>query len=131
MKFKSKYTDKEISEAQVISERICEIIAKNKNKTLPYQFWQLPEWKKIFTRQILEANKLLKVYSSEAILLGISLPKNKRAYSLAAPFLVDSIDEEQRKIDARKSSQYETVEIQAPRPEVPKEKSILEKLNEI
>ena len=132
MKYKSKYTDKPVSPAQIITERVCELIAKNNKTILVQQFWNLPEWNKIFRRQIATANKLLQTFSQEAILRALSHPKASRTTSLGSPWLKDLIKAEQKKLDnlVVGSDILEIEDEQPIRPTQQKE-SILDKLQDL
>ena len=65
-KYKSPSTGDFCTPAQYIAEIICQRCAKHeKVGTLPYKFWNLPKWKKIYIRQVSLANKLIKEYSNK------------------------------------------------------------------
>jgi len=68
----SKYSNGFVSQAQFLTECMCEIIAKHQRKKLPFKFWDLPEWNKTYRRHITEAYKLLKKYSFETILTTLN-----------------------------------------------------------
>jgi len=68
----SKYSnDKEVSAAQYITEIICEHQAIRNKKDLHFRFWVSDEWAVYFRNQISSAHKLLKKYSSKAIVLAL------------------------------------------------------------
>lgn len=78
--YSSQYSDTKITAAQFAAELICENIAYKKNKQLPVKFWNLPEWRKIFIRQVQLASTLISLYG-EFELIRI-LRKERYIYSL-------------------------------------------------
>jgi len=94
MKYLSKYSNgKTVSPAQYITEIICEHKAKKDKKDLHYRFWTTPYWSRFYRDQISSANKLLKDYSPEDIVLALNSQKAQKIYSLRAPFLKPIIEE--------------------------------------
>lgn len=87
--YKSNYTDQPITAAQFLAETMCERIAKKNNKVLKYKFWTEPEYKKIFQRQIVAANQLLKEIDVKDIMNFLRSKNGKNIYSLGlkAPIL--------------------------------------------
>jgi hypothetical protein len=82
-KYESKYgAEGLITAAQFLAEEICQRIAKKENKVLGYRFWQKPEWKKIFQRQIVAANALLKEKDCLQIMSFLRSSKGKWILSL-------------------------------------------------
>ena len=69
--YKSKYTDKDITEAQLLVDKIFEKRAKKSGKTLPQQYWTLTPYKGSFMKELMLANKLLKTYSGLDILSAL------------------------------------------------------------
>lgn len=69
--YQSKYTDKLVSAAQILTERLLENIARKDKTTLPYKFWELENYKKAFVRHIVGANRLLKKFKASSILLAL------------------------------------------------------------
>lgn len=113
MGYISKYSnDKVVSEAQYITEIICEHKATIEKRDLHFKFWLNKEWAKFFRDQIATANKLLKKYSAKAIIKALNSPKAIKIYSLRAPHLVGIIKEFEEKIaeDAKKESVDKVVE---------------------
>lgn len=94
--YTSRYTDKSITVAQYLAERVCERLAQRDKIDLPANFWRLPQWKRIFLYQVQLANGLLKIYRGEAIIAA--LRKLKQVYSLGANFLDPVIQQEQKDI---------------------------------
>ena len=98
--YPSRYTNRKVTVAQHLSEKICERVAIKEKIELPFQFWNLQKWKQLFLYQVQVANALLKLYSVEAILSCLANCKN--VYSLNASFLDNLIKIEQEKIDKKK-----------------------------
>ena len=61
-----------------------ERIAKKEKQTLPFKFWNIPKWNKIFRMQIKYANDLLKEYSEREVFDVLKSKKGQRIYSLGA-----------------------------------------------
>lgn len=112
--FTSKYTDKKITAAQLIAERLCELIAAQKKTSLVQQFWQDDLWKKVFSWQVVLANRLLKKWSQQALLEALSMPENKRITSLATVRFQNTVAERQKKIDSMAKKVYDTIEVAEP-----------------
>lgn len=106
MKYTSLYTDKQVTAAQLITEKICERYAERYDKTLVYQFWSLMEWRKFFKLQMIFANALLKNYSCQAILDGLADNRARSVYSLKNPILIDIVKEKQCNIDKQRKLEY-------------------------
>lgn len=67
-KFRSPSTGDYCTSAQYLAEIICQRCAdKDKVGTLPYKFWNLPKWKKLYVRQVGLANKLIKAHGDDFI----------------------------------------------------------------
>jgi len=95
----SKYSNgKEVSDAQYITEIICEKKAKREKKDLHYRFWLNKEWENFYKNQIGAAHKLLKKYKAKAIIRALKNPKTRNTYSLRAPLLSPVIESEQKKL---------------------------------
>jgi hypothetical protein len=94
--YKSKYTDKLITPAQLITDRLMENIAKKENKILPIAYWELEEYKKAYVRHIVGANRLLKKYPQDAILLALSDPAAKWIFYFENPKLKPLIEKHVR-----------------------------------
>ncbi len=88
-KYKSRFCPQEtyITAAQFIIEIVCSNKARADKKELPYLFWDLPEWSKIWRAQLRGVHKLLKTYREDAIIRVLQDPKNSRVYSVYAPWL--------------------------------------------
>lgn len=131
--FTSRYTDKSITAAQYLAERICERIAQRGKTDLCFKFWNQTKWRRIFLYQVQIANGLLKIYRPEAII--IALRKTPKIYSLNAQFLdpiirveQDAIEKQERKVVEETFSQVDTT--QKPRPTFTEKKSVLNKLRD-
>jgi hypothetical protein len=99
-KYISKYSNnKEVSAAQYITEMICEKKAKVFKLDLHYRFWTNKEWSAYYRNQIASANKLLKTYSSKAIVNALKSPQASKIYSLRAPTLTSIIKHEEAKLE--------------------------------
>jgi hypothetical protein len=131
----SKYSnDKEVSAAQYITEIICEHQAIRNKKDLHFRFWVSDEWAVYFRNQISSAHKLLKKYSSKAIVLALKDKDAAKIYSLRAPHLLPIIDRYQKIVDA----ENKTLSIQLNRSDnvkykttIPNKKGIISKLKEL
>ncbi len=90
--YKSKYlADENISPAQYLTEVICERIAKKERIPLGPKFWQKDEWRKIFIRQIVAANKLLIKYKVTEIIQALNHPRGRWISSLGAKKQIEQI----------------------------------------
>lgn len=100
MKYPSRYSNgKLVSEAQYITELICENKAKKDGLDIHLKFWTNPEWSKFYRNQIGTANKLLQKYDARAIIKALADSKAKNIYSLRAPHLVAIIQKYQNQIE--------------------------------
>lgn len=84
---------------QYIIELVCERFARKKGKDLPIKFWRLPEWEKEFKSQTRSCNRLLKKYEPKAIINAI---KQRYIFSLRPKWVENVIQEEQKKLDAKR-----------------------------
>ena len=84
-KYKSPSTGDFCTTAQYIAEIICQRCAKHeKVGTLPYKFWNLPKWKKLYIRQVSLANKLINEYGEEPVIKFVKSSAGKNTISLGA-----------------------------------------------
>lgn len=89
----SKYSNGvKVSDAQYITEIICENYAKKNKKDLHYRFWLDKTWAKFYRSQIATANKLLKKYLARDIISALLSDEGRRIFSLRAPHLEDIIE---------------------------------------
>lgn len=107
----SKYSNgKKVSNAQYITELICEHKAKKDKKDLHYRFWLNKEWEKFFRNQIASANKLLKDFDVKAIVAALNNPKTANTYSLRSPFLIRVIKEEEKQLATKNNKLSKKIE---------------------
>tara|TARA_B100001769_G_C21590085_1_gene333061 strand:+ start:83 stop:499 length:417 start_codon:yes stop_codon:yes gene_type:complete len=107
----SKYSNgKKVSDAQYITEIICEHKAKRDKKDLHYRFWLNKEWEKFFKSQIASAHKLLKQYGAQAIVAALNNPRTRNTYSLRSKYLKPIIESEQKILDNKNNSLSKEIE---------------------
>jgi len=105
MKYISKYSNgKEVSEAQYITELICENKAKKEGSDLHYRFWTSRKWNVYYRNQIASAHKLLSNYGAKAIISALKDPLAGKIYSLRAPHLLPIIEKHQQIISSANTS---------------------------
>lgn len=95
--YPSKYTDTNVGPAAYLAELICERIAAKNKKALPYKFWKIDEWKRVYASQIQAAHSLMKLYSVEAIIAALKIKKS--VYSLRVAWMDQYYQAEQVRID--------------------------------
>lgn len=84
-KYKSRYgADSDITAAQYLVEFIMERIAKKEKTTLPFKFWNIPRWNKVFRMQIKYANDILRDYAEEDVFAALRSKKGQHIFSLGA-----------------------------------------------
>jgi len=129
--YQSAYSGGKITDAQYLTEIMCETIAKNQNKDLPRAFWLLPEWNKTYRQHISAANTILKLYDLEAILNALKDKSCGKVFSLRSPVLLKLIEKYQKDITLKKQQTKQITNIQdiinTPRPSISK-KNILSRL---
>jgi hypothetical protein len=84
-----------------LAKVMCERKAKSEKTYLPPQYWNSPEWKILFKRQIIAANSLLKIYPLDVIKAAIFHKKNTWIWSLTSPALKQPLLEEMAKYEKR------------------------------
>lgn len=110
MKYISKYSNgKEVSEAQYITELICENKAKKDGLDLHYRFWTNKKWNLYYRNQIASANKLLLKYNAKAIIAALKDISASKIYSLRAPHLAPIIEKHEEILN--KANQSLTLQI--------------------
>jgi hypothetical protein len=110
-KYISKYSNgKEVSQAQFITEIICERKAQKDKLDLHYRFWVHNKWAAFFRNQIGSAHKLLKTYSAKAIIRALNTDQGKKIYSLRAPHLPAIIEQQEINIKQENTSLSLTIE---------------------
>ena len=100
-RFRSRYSAEEkfVRADQYIAEFVCEKIARQKKSDLPNQFWNLPQWKVVFLRQVQLANSLLKIYDANHVISALRDPRTRTLRSLSAGFILDPVIEEYKRKD--------------------------------
>lgn len=84
-KYKSPSTGDFCTTAQYVAEIVCQRCATHeKAGTLPYKFWNLPKWKKIFIRQVSLANKLINEFGEDPVVKFVKSSTGKKTISLGA-----------------------------------------------
>jgi hypothetical protein len=110
-KYLSKYSNgKEVSQAQFITEIICERKAQKDKLDLHYRFWVHNKWATFFRNQIGSAHKLLKTYSAKAIIRALNTDQGKKIYSLRAPHLPAIIEQQEINIKQENTNLSLTIE---------------------
>ena len=102
MKFTSKYIQegKPITGAQHLAELMVERQARILLKTtLPVKFASNPKFAKEFVKQVVIANRLLKLFSVQAILAALKTKQGQKVYSLGAAYLKPIIQKTQDTIN--------------------------------
>jgi hypothetical protein len=96
---------------QWVTEKLCALIAKKQGSELPDKFWNLPNWKSIFRRQVQMASSLLIIYDADAISYAL---RDKRLYNVRSfgAFSYSGfskiLDEHQQRIDSNaKQAEFE------------------------
>lgn len=98
----SKYSNGvQVSDAQYITEIICENYAKKNKKDLHYRFWLEKSWSKFYKSQIASANKLLKKYRADDIISALLSDAGRKIFSLRAPHLNDIIEKSAKENSAK------------------------------
>lgn len=112
-KYKSPSTGDFCTPAQYVAEIICQRCATHeKAGTLPYKFWNLPKWKKIYIRQVSLANKLIKEYGEEPVIKFVKSSSGKKTISLGARNVKKDIEKIKYTLD--NSAKHVTIEVTQP-----------------
>jgi hypothetical protein len=90
-------TPKEQTPAQFIADLLCKRKGKKENIPTPPGYWSMPEWKVEYKKQILSANKFLKIYPLEVIAAVLNDKKHNWVYSLYFPSLKQALEVEMEK----------------------------------
>lgn len=91
----------DVGESKYLAEYMNRRKAKKEKKTLVEKYWNTPEWKTEYIKQIKEATALLRYFSLEAIIAALNTKEFNWAYSLKCKGLIDIIKREQLIIDRR------------------------------
>ncbi len=137
-KYKSPSTGEYCTAAQYAAEIMCQRMAENKNEgSLCYKFWNTAKWKKVYIRQVTEANKLVKQYGDEAVVKAILSPSGSKIYSLGFPDIGKLIGKFKQELDkaskkAANSKDYDIPENPSQmQPLKSKKEGILDKLRKL
>lgn len=90
--YKSNYTDQLVTAPQIIAEKICENKSKKEKKILGEKFWNTDKWQKVFIKEVILANRLLKLYSPDVILKAIQSKELWWLTTLLGPQLMEACD---------------------------------------
>jgi precorrin-3B methylase len=130
----SKYSNGvQVSDAQYITEIICENFAKKNKKDLHYRFWLEKSWSKFYKSQIASANKLLEKYKADDVISALLSDAGRKIFSLRAPHLGDIIDRAAKENSAKNKEILNKVERNtlSKGKEAKTQKSMIDKLKEI
>ena len=95
--------EKQITPANRLCEKIFQKRAEAFKKEIPADnFWNLDEYKGSYTGQVIEANRLLKKYSFEAIYKALEDPQAKYVLSFKNKKIIPIIEKHQKEIDKEK-----------------------------
>lgn len=98
-KYISRYSNgKTVSDAQYITEIICEKKAKINKEDLHYRFWISKKWSSFFRNQIATAHKLLSKYKAKSIIDALLDNRMEKVFSLRAPHLIAIIEEKEAQV---------------------------------
>jgi hypothetical protein len=99
--------NKEQTPAQFIADLLCRRKGKKENLPTPPGYWSQPEWKIEYKRNILSANKFLKIYPFEVITKVLLSKKFDWVYSLYFPGLKQPLEEENSRYERGLAIQQE------------------------
>lgn len=105
----SRYGDKKMAPHQYLAEIMCERIAERDKTPLPYKFWNIPKWRKIYVFQAIKASTLLQSYEFAVIMAALRNKKTYNVYSFGAMYLLQDVLEIEK---ARINSQDRTAVLQ-------------------
>ncbi len=135
-RYESRFGGGWLNANQYLAEGMCDRIARKDGRSLPLRFWETKEWKEVFGYQLLLSSRLLKRFSAQVIIRA--LRKEKRCWSLKAPFLLKTIQrehelwkQEKLRLAAAEPPPLPPPVIEKPRPGFVFEKSALAKLREL
>lgn len=108
-KYRSPSTGDFCTAAQYLAEIICQRAAYKENiGTLPYKFWNIDRWKKLYIRQVGLANKLIKKHGNGFI----TFIKSKRGSKITS-LGIKNIEEQYKQYSASiREENLETIVIQ-------------------
>ena len=90
MKYKSLYSDREVTGVQYIAEIVCKNRADNTKTELPLNFWRIQQWKPFYFLQIKIAGELSQEYNEQEI---INFVRSQKIWSLASAWVKKSLDD--------------------------------------
>jgi hypothetical protein len=109
-KYRSPSTGDLCTSAQYVAEIICQKAAHHeKAGTLPYKFWNLPKWKKLYIRQVSLANKLIKEYGEESVIKFVKSSAGKKTISLGARNVKKEIEKIKYALD--NAPKHDTIQV--------------------
>jgi len=107
-KYRSPSTDQPCTGAQLVAEVMCQRRAtREKIGALGYKFWNDPKWKKIYIRQVADANKLVKEFGEETLVKFIFSSFAKSIYSLGLKNIRSKIEFFKKQLD--KTQNYDII----------------------
>ena len=107
-RYKSVLTNRWLTKAQWLAEVMCSRQSKRETgEELTPNFWKTDRWKAEWKKQLIIANRLLKVYESAAISRALRSPEGLSIFSLGASFLLPLIQREQARITKKKENEQE------------------------
>lgn len=93
---------RKVSPQQYLAETACKRKAEKEGLRLPSGFWQLGEWKKFYSLQMIAANALLKVYDLEVIVKALNSKECSWMYSLQMKILKENCERQKIISDRQK-----------------------------
>ena len=110
-KYQSPSTGEYCTCAQYVAEIMCTRMAQKENEgTRAYKFWNTEKWKKTYQHQVVLANRLIKKYSTKAIVRAVNSRELKSVYSLRYP-KIESVIQKYQKIIEQEDSQSTIIEV--------------------
>lgn len=101
-KYPSPIDGRLLSPQQYLTEIACKRKAEKEGTKLPSGFWQLFEWKKFYSLQMIAANSLLKIYSIEIIINALNSKECSWMYSLSMKSLRENCEKQKIIADRQK-----------------------------
>lgn len=134
-KYKHESTGDHCTCSQYVAAIMCQRNAENKNEgSLPYKFWSKKPWDWTYKKQLWAANKLLKIYSEEALVKAIHSDEFKGIFSLNHPKVNCIIRKYELLLKAQNEKPQQKIDVQhnpTHRKKSYGKKSILNKLRDI
>lgn len=82
-------------------------MARKRGVTLPFRFWNTPLWKKDYTKEIIKANTLLKVYPEKVLVNTVNHPTNSWVVTLFYNGWPSLFDLEEKRLASEKKEVVE------------------------